>query len=104
MSDENTVDQTVDTTATQEQPEGPKRHLRKTRVGVVVSNKMQKTIVVEVERRVPHPHFRKIVRLTSKFYVHDEKEEAVIGDKVQIQECKPISKKKCWTLEKILAH
>ncbi len=107
MSDEETVEQPVaadETTATQEQAGGPKRHLRKTRVGVVISNKMEKTIVVEVERRVPHPQFRKIVRLTSKFYVHDEKEEAAVGDKVQIQECRPLSKKKRWTLEKILAH
>lgn len=106
MSDE-TVNQPAaaeDNAASQEQAGGPKRHLRKTRVGVVISDKMEKTIVVEVERRVPHPQFRKIVRLTSKFYAHDEKGEAAIGDKVQIKECRPLSKKKRWTLEKILAH
>ena len=81
-----------------------KRGLRKTRVGVVVSDKMSKTIVVNVERRVPHPKFKKIVKQSSKFYAHDENEEAVVGDKVSIVETRPSSKLKRWRLEKVLAH
>ena len=81
-----------------------KRGVRKTRVGEVVSTKMNKTIVVEVERRVPHPKYKKIVRMTSKFYAHDEKEEAKEGDKVRIVETRPISKLKCWALEEVLKH
>lgn len=81
-----------------------KRGLRKTRVGVVVSDKMDKTIVVEVMRRVPHPQFRKIVKLTSKFYAHDEKGEAAIGDRVRIVEGRPISKSKTWRLDEVLSH
>lgn len=78
--------------------------VRKTRVGVVVSDKMNKTITVEVERRVPHPRFKKIVRMTSKFYAHDEKEQAKIGDRVLISETRPISKLKRWNLEEVLKH
>ena len=81
-----------------------KRGVRKTRVGEVVSTKMNKTIVVEVERRVPHPKYKKIVRMTSKFYAHDEKEEAKEGDKVRIVETRPISKLKCWALAEVLKH
>ena len=80
------------------------RSLRKIRVGVVVSDKMAKTIVVMVERRVPHPKFKKIVKQSTKLYAHDEKEEAQIGDKVSIVETRPLSKLKRWRLEKILAH
>ena len=78
--------------------------MQKTRVGVVVSNKMTKTIVVEVERRVPHPIFKKIVRKTSKFYAHDEEQKAKEGDKVRIVETRPISKLKRWKLVEVLAH
>jgi len=78
--------------------------LRKTRVGVVTSDKMNKTIVVEVERRVPHPRFKKIVRRTSTFHAHDEKEEAKIGDKVRIMDTRPLSKTKRWRLIEVLAH
>ena len=77
---------------------------KKTLVGEVVSNKMNKTIVVEVERRVPHPTFKKIVRKTSKFYAHDEKQEAVIGDKVLIEETRPLSKLKRWRLVEVQKH
>jgi len=91
--------------ATSPEPTTPKpAAVRKTRVGEVVSDKMTKTIVVEVERRVPHPRFKKIVRKTSKFYAHDEKEEAKIGDKVLISETRPMSKLKRWTLEEVLKH
>jgi small subunit ribosomal protein S17 len=78
--------------------------VRKTRVGVVVSDKMNKTIVVEVERRVPHAQFKKIVRKTSKFYAHDEQGQAKIGDKVLIEETRPLSKLKRWNLVEVLKH
>ncbi len=78
--------------------------LRKTRVGVVTSDKADKTITVEVMRRVPHPRFRKIVKKTTKLYAHDEKSEAVVGDRVLIEETKPISKSKCWVLKEVLSH
>ncbi len=78
--------------------------VRKERVGVVVSDKMSKTIVVEVERRVPHPRFKKIIRKTSKFYAHDENEQAKVGDRVLIVESRPLSKLKRWTLQEILKH
>jgi len=77
---------------------------RKTRVGVVVSNKMEKTIVVEHIARVPHPKFNKIVKRSKKYYVHDEKGEAAIGDRVRIIETKPVSKLKRWALAEILSH
>jgi small subunit ribosomal protein S17 len=77
---------------------------RKTRVGVVVSNKMEKTIVVEHVARVPHPKFNKIVKRSKKYYVHDEKGEATIGDRVRIIETKPVSKLKRWALAEILSH
>ena len=76
----------------------------KTRIGVVVSDKMAKTIVVEVERRVPHAQFKKIVRKTKKFYAHDEDGKAKVGDKVRIQESRPLSKLKRWTLLEVVAH
>jgi small subunit ribosomal protein S17 len=78
--------------------------LRKTRVGVVTSDAMQKTIVVEVRRRVPHPRFKKIVKRTSTFFAHDENGEAKVGDRVLIEETRPLSKKKCWKLKEILSH
>ncbi|HBJ84677.1 MAG: 30S ribosomal protein S17 [Prosthecobacter sp.] len=81
-----------------------KKAVRKTRVGVVVSDKMTKTIVVEVERRVPHPQFKKIVRRTSKFYAHDESEQAKEGDKVLIAETRPLSKLKRWELVEVQKH
>ncbi|TLD69130.1 30S ribosomal protein S17 [Phragmitibacter flavus] len=81
-----------------------KAAVRKTRVGSVVSDKMTKTIVVEVERRVPHPQFKKIVRRTSKFYAHDEEGKAKLGDKVRIEEIRPMSKLKRWKLVEVLAH
>jgi small subunit ribosomal protein S17 len=80
------------------------KQVRKTRVGVVTSNKMSKTLVVEHVARVPHPTFNKIVKRSKKYYVHDEKGEAQIGDKVRIVETRPLSKLKRWTLEKVLSH
>ncbi|MGB2402804.1 MAG: 30S ribosomal protein S17 [Akkermansiaceae bacterium] len=78
--------------------------LRKTRVGIVISTSMDKTIVVEYTNRVPHPRFKKIIKRSKKFYAHDENGEAAVGDKVSIIETKPISKKKCWKLQEVLTH
>ena len=75
---------------------------RKQRVGEVVSNKMTKTIVVRVERRFPHPRYKKIVTSYKKFYAHDEKAEAKVGDTVCIEESRPLSKLKCWTLIQVV--
>jgi len=76
----------------------------KERTGEVVSDKMTKTIVVKVERRVPHPRFKKIVKVTKKFYAHDEKSEAKVGDTVVIRETRPLSKLKRWELVSVLKH
>jgi len=75
---------------------------RKERVGEVVSNKMQKTIVVRVERRFRHPEFKKVVTSFRKFYAHDEKSEAKVGDLVRIEETRPQSKLKRWRLVEIV--
>jgi small subunit ribosomal protein S17 len=75
---------------------------RKQRVGEVVSDKMTKTIVVRVQRRFPHPQYKKIVTSYKKFYAHDEKAEAKIGDTVCIEESRPLSKLKRWTLVKVV--
>jgi small subunit ribosomal protein S17 len=80
----------------------PARGKRKTRIGMVVSDKMDKTIVVAVERRVKHPLYKKYVRKTSKFHAHDERNGAKVGDKVRIIECRPLSKVKRWRLAAIL--
>ncbi len=72
------------------------------KVGEVVSNKMNKTIVVEVTRRVSHPLYKRIVQKRKKFYAHDEKQEAQIGDVVRIIECRPLSKLKRWQLGEIM--
>ena len=77
---------------------------RKTRVGVVTSTKMDKTIVVEYVARVPHPKFKKIVKKSKKFYAHDENSTAKVGDKVRIVETRPLSKLKCWELVEVLTH
>ena len=75
---------------------------RKERVGDVVSDKMNKTIVVRVKRRFRHPRFKKVVTAYSKFYAHDEKNEAKVGDRVRIQETRPLSKTKSWRLVEIV--
>ena len=80
------------------------RARRKTRVGVVVSDKMDKTIVVSVVRRVPHPKFGKIIKKTTKLYAADEKSEAKTGDRVKVVECRPLSKLKRWRLVEVLKH
>ena len=78
------------------------RNLRKERIGVVVSNKMQKSIVVEIERREKHPIYGKFIKKTSRFMAHDEKEECNIGDTVRIMETRPLSKRKHWRLVEII--
>ncbi len=83
-------------------PNPAPRENRKERVGEVVSNKMTKTIVVRVERRFPHPRFKKIVTAYKKFYAHDEKAEAKVGDTVRIQETRPLSKLKRWQLVEVV--
>ena len=85
-------------------PQETRLHLRKTRVGLVISNKMEKTIVVEHIARVPHPKFNKIVKRSKKYYVHDEDRQAQIGDRVRIVETRPLSKLKCWTLQEVITH
>ena len=92
------------TEAAAEESQSPKTGLRKTRVGIVVSDSMEKTIVVDVIRRVPHPRFSKIIKRTTRLYAHDEAGKAVKGDKVRVIECRPLSKKKRWVLQEVVAH
>ncbi len=88
----------TDTTTQSTAPAAPKRTL----VGEVVSDKMDKTIVVEVARRVRHPRYQKVMTKYKKFYAHDEKEEAGVGDTVEIEESRPMSKLKRWRLTGIV--
>ncbi len=78
------------------------RALRKTRVGIVVSSKMDKTITVAIERRVQHPIYKKYFKKTTKLMAHDEKRECSLGDKVKIMETRPLSKMKRWRLVQIV--
>ena len=78
------------------------RSQRKERQGEVISNKMNKTIVVRVERRFRHPQFKKVVTQYRKLYAHDEKNEAMIGDQVRIEETRPLSKTKSWRLVEVV--
>ena len=78
------------------------RNLRKTKLGLVTSNKMDKTITVMVERKVKHPLYGKFVKKSTKFHAHDEKNECSIGDTVKIMETRPMSKSKRWRLVEIL--
>jgi small subunit ribosomal protein S17 len=80
----------------------PRTTRRKLRVGKVVSNKMEKSITVAIERRVPHPIYKKYFRRTSRLMAHDEKREAGIGDIVRIMETRPLSKRKRWRLIEIV--
>jgi small subunit ribosomal protein S17 len=79
-----------------------RENMRKERVGIVVSDKMQKTIVVQIRRKALHPLYNKVVEKANKFKVHDEKNEAKVGDRVVISETRPLSKDKRWRLVKIL--
>ncbi|MFV0417052.1 MAG: 30S ribosomal protein S17 [Chthoniobacterales bacterium] len=78
--------------------------VRKSRVGKVVSDSSDKTIVVRIERRVPHPLFGKIIRRSKNFKAHDENNEAKVGDQVSIVEIAPLSRSKRWRLEQVLKH
>lgn len=78
------------------------RNLRKERIGIVVSNKMDKTISVAVKRKEKHPIYGKFVNKTTKFYAHDEKQDCNVGDTVKIMETRPLSKNKRWRLVEIL--
>jgi len=77
---------------------------RKERVGLVVSDAQDKTIVVKVDRRTPHPLYQKIVKVSKKFTAHDEKNEARKGDTVRIVETRPLSKNKCWRLLEVISR
>ncbi len=79
-----------------------KRGLRKTRIGLVVSNKMDKTITVAIERKVAHPIYKKYFKKTTRLMAHDEKRECNIGDKVKIMETRPLSLHKRWRLVEIV--
>ena len=78
------------------------RNLRKERIGSVVSNKMEKSIVVAVKRKVKHPIYGKFINRTTKFYAHDEENTCNVGDNVRIMETRPLSKTKCWRLVEII--
>ena len=78
------------------------RNLRKTRTGIVTSDKMDKTITVAIERKVKHPIYGKVVKKTTKFHAHDEKGECTIGDVVKIMETRPLSKTKRWRLVEVV--
>ena len=92
----------TDTTTKTETAPGAARGHRKERIGEVISNKMTKTIIVRVERRFQHPRYKKIVTGYSKFYAHDEKSEAKVGDRVRIIETRPLSKTKNWRLAEVV--
>ena len=85
-----------------EEIKSAERNLRKTRTGVVRSNKMDKTITVTVERRVKHPIYGKFVKKTTSFHAHDEKNECTVGDIVKIMETRPLSKTKRWRLVEVV--
>ena len=78
------------------------KSMHKTRTGVVVGDKMEKTVVVAVENYTKHSLYKKIIRKTKKFKVHDEKNECRVGDKVRIEETRPLSKEKCWRVVQII--
>ena len=78
------------------------RNLRKERIGLVVSNKMEKSIVVQVERKVKHAKYGKFIKRSTKFMAHDDKNDCNIGDTVRIMETRPLSKNKCWRLVEII--
>src|SRR6516162_9277069 len=83
---------------------GPARGERSEMTGKVISAKMEKTIVVEVQRLVQHPKYRRVLRISKKFYAHDEKREAKQGDTVIISSARPLSRLKRWRLKQVLTH
>lgn len=88
--------------ATQTEEKKATRNQRKVRMGTVVSDKMNKSILVAIERRVVHPIYKKYIKRTTKLMAHDEKQEAKTGDVVRIMETRPLSKRKCWRLIEIV--
>jgi small subunit ribosomal protein S17 len=94
----------AETTAssTEQATSEPQTSRRNEKVGQVVSTKMQKTIVVEIEMRKAHPKYRRVMKFNKKFYAHDEQNSARIGDVVRIRETRPLSKLKRWSLEEII--
>ena len=94
----------VTSTAMSDTPTDSPARVNKTRVGLVISTKMDKTIVIEHISRVPHPRYKKIIKKTKKYYAHDENGDAQVGDRVRIIETRPISKTKCWTLAEVISH
>jgi small subunit ribosomal protein S17 len=88
--------------ATAQETTSTERNMRKTRVGIVISAKMNKTITVTIERQVPHPLYKKYFKMTKRFLVHDEHGTAGPGDKVLIMETRPLSKNKRWRLVEIV--
>lgn len=101
MADTTSTSATTTGTGTSSAAESA-RGKRKQRVGEVISNKMAKTIIVRVERRFPHPTFKKVVTGYKKLYAHDEKSEAKVGDRVRIEETRPLSKTKRWRLLEVV--
>src|SRR5690349_16312800 len=99
MADSNSNTTTATATGSEIQAQRAKR---KERTGEVISNKMAKTIIVRVERRFPHRRYKKVVTGYKKFYAHDEKSEAKVGDRVRIEETRPLSKTKRWRLVQIV--
>ena len=89
---------------TNKQQDATERSTRKTRVGLVVSDKMQKTVVVAIERRVPHPVYGKMMTRTTRLKAHDEENQAKAGDTVRIMETRPLSKDKRWRLVEIVSR
>ncbi len=94
-----TTETTANTSATPEATTQPRRNEK---VGEVVSTKMQKTIVVEIEMRKAHPKYKRVMKSNKKFYAHDEQNSARVGDVVRIRESRPLSKLKRWSLEEII--
>ena len=82
----------------------PRTTQRKVRQGVVVSSKMNKTIVVKVERRVTHPVYQKVIKRTEKYHAHDEENACKVGDQVRIMECRPLSRTKRWRLLEVITR
>ena len=81
-----------------------KQQIKKTRKGVIVSNRMNRTVVVMVERKVPHSLYRKYIRKCAKYMAHDTLDQCQVGDVVLIEECRPLSKRKRWLVRSILEH
>jgi small subunit ribosomal protein S17 len=90
------------TEATTESTDKAKRGFRKERIGIVVSNKMQKSITIAVERKLRHAKYGKFIKMTKTFMAHDEKNECSIGDRVRIMETRPLSKNKRWRLIEVI--